>query len=148
MLIAVTALSITSCKEKENPKLPTDSTSSDTTVQKESDSDTPDTADSSLIKVGEGNTEFKFTVFDGEKETVFLVKTDKNTVGEALLDAELISGEEGAYGLYVKTVNGVTADYDKDGKYWAFYINGEYAMSGVDSTNINEGDSYTFKIES
>ena len=38
-------------------------------------------------------------------------------------------------------------DYDKDGTYWAFYINGEYASTGVDSTTIKEGDSYSFKQE-
>ena len=47
----------------------------------------------------------------------------------------------------MKTVNGVTADYDKDGTYWAFYINGEYAMSGVDTTAVEEGATYAFKVE-
>ena len=57
------------------------------------------------------------------------------------------AGDEGEYGLYVKTVNGITADYDKDGAYWAFYVNGEYASSGVDSTPIAEGESYCFRVE-
>ena len=60
---------------------------------------------------------------------------------------DLIDGEVGEFGLYVKTVNGITADYDKDGKYWAFYINGEYAQPGVDSIEITEGDSYSFQVE-
>jgi hypothetical protein len=76
-----------------------------------------------------------------------LVKTDKTTVGAALLEVELIAGEDSQYGLYVKTVNGITLDYDKDGKYWAFYIDGEMAMSGVDSTDIAEGATYEFKAE-
>ena len=59
----------------------------------------------------------------------------------------LIAGEEGAYGLYVKTVNGITADYDKDQTYWAFYIDGEYAVSGVDTTDIVESSVYTLKVE-
>ena len=46
-----------------------------------------------------------------------------------------------------KTVNGMTADYDKDGVYWAFYIDGEYAMTGVDATNITEGAQYAFRME-
>ena len=62
-------------------------------------------------------------------------------------ELELITGEQGEYGLYVKTVNGVTADYDKDGTYWAFYINGEYGMTGVDVTTITEGESYSLKVE-
>ena len=59
----------------------------------------------------------------------------------------LISGEDGAYGMYVKNVNGTTLDYDKDGKYWAFYINDEYAVSGVDKTKIDESAKYSFRAE-
>ena len=59
----------------------------------------------------------------------------------------LIAGEDSDYGLYVKTVNGVTVDYDTDGKYWAFYVDGEYAATGVDSTDITAGATYTFKAE-
>ena len=72
----------------------------------------------------------------------FTIKTDKDTVGAALLEHGLIAGEEGAYGLYIKQVNGITADYDVDQTYWSFYINGEYAMTGVDTTEITEGATY------
>lgn len=98
--------------------------------------------------LGEGNKSFDLTVADSEgRETFFEIHTDKETVGEALVELELIAGEGSEYGLYVKTVNGVTADYDKDGSYWAFYVNGEYASSGVDSTAVAEGDQYAFRIE-
>lgn len=98
--------------------------------------------------LGEGSIIFPFTVVDQDgNETPFEIHTDKETVGDALTELELISGDEGDYGLYVKTVNGITVDYDTDGKYWAFYINGEYASTGVDSTPIVEGESYSFKVE-
>jgi len=98
--------------------------------------------------LGEGETVFPFTVVDKEgNETTFEIHTDKTTVGDALLEVGLIAGEEGDYGLFVKEVNGITADYDVDGTYWAFYVNGEYAASGVDTTEIAEGDSYSFKVE-
>ena len=58
-----------------------------------------------------------------------------------------VAGDDTEYGLYVKTVNGVTVDYDTDGKYWAFYVDGEYAATGVDSTDITAGATYTFKAE-
>lgn len=91
---------------------------------------------------------FVFTVVDAEgNETSFDIATDKETVGEALLEEGLIAGEESEYGLYVKTVNGITADYDTDGTYWAFYVNGEYASSGVDTTAVEEGATYSFKVE-
>ena len=98
--------------------------------------------------LGEGATKFLFTVVDKDgNETNFEIHTDKEMVGDALLEVELIAGEEGDYGLYVKTVNGITADYDTDGTYWAFYVNGEYASSGVDTTPVKEGETYSFKVE-
>ena len=102
----------------------------------------------STVEVGEGGTSFVLEVTDKQgTKTCFNVKTDKTTVGEALLEEEIIAGEQGAYGLYIKTVNGVTCDFDADGYYWAFYVNGEYAMSGVDTTNIEPGQTYGLKAQ-
>lgn len=100
------------------------------------------------IVVGEGATEFAFEVYflDGTQKN-YTVKTDETTVGKALQNVGLISGEEGPFGLYVKTVDGVTVDYDVDGKYWAFYANGKQAPVGVDATNIAQGTTYAFKAE-
>ena len=81
------------------------------------------------------------------QETTFHYTSDKESVGEALLAEGLIQGEQGDYGLYVKTVNGLTLDWEKDGKYWAFYIDGEYAATGVDQTPITDGSTYGFKPE-
>ena len=80
-------------------------------------------------------------------ETTHKIKTDAATVGEALIEEGLIAGDPSDYGLYITTVNGITLDWDKDGKYWAFYINGEYAQTGVDTTNVEDGAVYTFKPE-
>lgn len=97
--------------------------------------------------LGEGSKAFGFGVFDLDgNETWFEIHTDEEMVGAALLTVELIDGEEGPYGLYVKTVNGITADYDVDQTYWAFYVNDEYATSGVDTTAIEEGANYSFRI--
>lgn len=98
--------------------------------------------------LGEGAAEFMFTVVDEDgNESEFEIHTDKETVGEALQELKLIDGEESEYGLYVKTVNGITVDYEADGAYWAFYVNGEYAASGVDTTPVTAGDNYSFKVE-
>ena len=97
--------------------------------------------------LGEGNTVFYFSVVDGAgEETRFEIHTDKTTVGEALLALNLIEGEDSQYGLYVKKVNGISADYATDGTYWAFYENGDYAFSGVDTTTVTAGASYAFKV--
>ena len=88
---------------------------------------------------------FVFKVVDLEgNEKSFDIKTDAKTVGDALVAEKLISGTVGDYGLMVDTVNGIKYDYNADGAYWAFYVNGEYAMSGVDSTDIVEGTTYSF----
>lgn len=98
--------------------------------------------------LGEGKTKIHFVVVDMEgNETGFEIHTDKETVGDALLEHGLIAGDESEYGLYVKEVNGIKADYDVDKTYWAFYINGEYASVGVDSKPVKEGETYTLRIE-
>lgn len=76
------------------------------------------------------------------------VTTTKTTVGDALVEKNLISGDIEQYGLYVKTVFGETLDYETDGMYWAFYIGETYAPAGVDQTKITDGASYMFKAES
>ena len=98
--------------------------------------------------IGEGAVEFTVEITDVDANPVKVtVKTDEETVGVALEALGLISGEQTQYGLYVKTVNGITYDYDIDGKYWAFYVDGQYAVTGVDQTEITSGISYAFKIE-
>ena len=91
---------------------------------------------------------FTFEVVDKDGNTeTFNITTDKTTVGEALLEEGLIAGENGQYGLYVTEVNGIVADYNVDGTYWAFYVDGAYASSGVDTTDIVDGSTYSFKVE-
>lgn len=146
MLIVAMAFSMTACggKDTEKPNVEGQSQVG------ESDADVQDTSGDAKEDnvLGEGATVFNFVVVDKDgNETTFEIRTDKATVGEALLEVELIDGEEGDYGLYVKSVNGITADYDVDGSYWAFYINGEMAMTGVDATNVEEGATYSFKVE-
>lgn len=137
VLIAAIALFTTACNDNKT---------NDTTTTTNSAVSTTETPQVTVL--GEGETKFTFTVTDLEgKETVFEINTDKKTVGEALLELEIISGDESEFGLYVKTVNGTTLDYDKDGAYWSFYIDGEYANSGVDATDIVTGTSYAFKAE-
>lgn len=120
--------------------------SEDTQAEEQATEQTDAQTDATVL--GEGQTVFTFNVTDADgNETNFEIHTDKETVGDALLELDLIAGEDSEYGLYVKTVNGITADYDKDQTYWAFYVNGEYAQTGVDSTNVTAGDTYSFKVE-
>ena len=91
---------------------------------------------------GSGSKTITVEVKVDEHLVAFTVKTDKDTVGAALLEHKLIAGEDSQYGLFVKTVNGMTLDPDDQNSYWAFYVDGDYAMSGVDSTEIDEAVTY------
>ena len=91
---------------------------------------------------------FKVVVTDLDgNETAFEYSSNAASVGEALVAEGLIEGHETEYGLYIDTVNGITADWDNDQTYWAFYINDSYAVSGVDTTPITDGEVYSFRIE-
>lgn len=93
---------------------------------------------------------FNFTlevVDDKGNQTFTDFATNKEFVGEVLSEHGIIKGEQGEYGLYVKEVNGILADYETTGTYWAFYVNGEMSMTGVDQTPIVDGATYSLKIE-
>ena len=127
VLIAALALTTTGCGSKETQQPATTAEASDVTV------------------MGEGATVFQFSVVDLEgNETKFEIHTDETTVGTALMKLGLIEGEDGPYGLYVKVVNGVSAIYEEDGSYWAFYENDQYGLTGVDLTDINPDVAYSF----
>ena len=99
----------------------------------------------SYTVLGEGETTIYVTVKDVDGTvTKFLLHTDAKTVGEALLAVELIAGDESEYGLYVTSVNGITADWEAEKAYWAFYIGEEYAQTGVDATDIVADTEYSF----
>ena len=91
---------------------------------------------------GNGATTVMVEVKVEDQSVTFTIKTDKTTLGEALMEHDLIAGDQGQFGLYVKVVNGITADYDIDRSYWAFNKNGEMMLTGVDMTNIADGEHY------
>ncbi|MBQ4095648.1 MAG: DUF4430 domain-containing protein [Clostridia bacterium] len=157
VLIAAMALLATGCtnssedlgnetKIYENPQT-VDQTNGEPDETSEENAETNGEVEVGAIVLGEGEKKFDFNVvYKDGTTTQFVIHTDKKTVGEALIELELLEGEEGPYGLYVKKVNGITADYDIDQTYWGFYIDGEYAMTGVEKTEIEDGKVYSFKV--
>lgn len=94
------------------------------------------------VTIGEGETSINVMVEAGDKAVMITVQTDAENLEDALKGAQLIEGEESEYGLYIKKVNGILADYDEDQTYWAIYKDGEYLMTGANETSISDGDSY------
>ena len=95
-------------------------------------------------EIGEGDKKIEVEVEAEEKKVTVTVNTNAETLADALLENSLIEGEESEYGIYIKVVNGIRADYDKDKRYWAMYKNGEYLMTGADTTPIAHGEHYEF----
>ena len=152
-LFAAAALCVTGCDDGKNG----DQGSAPATTTQGQNQEQPSQGDATEpasatfedgATLGEGATQFTFTVVDADgNETTATVSTDAETLGQALLDLGVIAGEDSDYGLYVKTVNGETLDYDKDGAYWALYVGDQYATTGVDSTELEPGETYSFKAE-
>ena len=57
------------------------------------------------------------------------------------------SGTDSEYGIMVEVINGESAVYEKDGAYWALYVNDEYGQYGADSQPVTDGDDYLWKYE-
>ena len=91
---------------------------------------------------GEGARSIEVEVVADGHSVTFTVKTDEEFLGAALVAHGIVVGSEGPYGLYIESVNGMVADYDVDQTYWAISKGGDYLMTGVDSTPIENGAHY------
>ena len=127
-LALVMALSLVACGGTDKPD-----TNPSTEPSVESTPAASDSAQASFTVV--------VTDLDGTEST-FEYTSEAETVGEALVAEGLIAGDQSDWGLMVTTVNGITADWATENAYWAFYIDGEYAQTGVDSTEITAGTTY------
>lgn len=78
------------------------------------------------------------------KSTRYSIKTKADYLRQALEETEglTVEGDETATGLFVKSINGVTADYNIDKAYWAFYLNNDYCQKGIDSQEVTDGDEF------
>ena len=92
---------------------------------------------------GEKSVTVKVIHGDGTEKS-FSYRTDEEYLG-TLLEAEgLISGTASQYGLFVDTVDGETASYEKDGAWWKLSCNGEDAQTGADGVVLTDGGLYTW----
>lgn len=91
--------------------------------------------------LGDGEKTITVKVVADGQELTFTVKTDKENLEDALVEHALIDGDVGAYGMYIKKVNGIVADYDADKTYWAITKSGVPTSSAKD-TLIADGDCY------
>lgn len=94
----------------------------------------------------EGSKSITIEVVNQEEEkTAYQLRTDVEFLRQAMEEAEglTFSGTESEYGMMVDTVNGLTADYNADGAYWSFYVNGEYCNYGIETQPVADGDVFS-----
>ena len=85
-------------------------------------------------------------IVDGLDTVTKSITTDAQYLREALDAENLLIGEEGPYGLFVKTVNGITAD-DAKQQWWCFTKGGADLFTGVDTTPIADGDTFEITLK-
>ena len=93
---------------------------------------------------GNGAKPFELEVKAEDKSVTFTIKTDADNLEEALVEHKLIEGEEGPYGMYIKKVNVITADYDVDQSFWSLSQNGTPLAPGASGAEIKGGEHFEF----
>jgi len=83
---------------------------------------------------------------------VYKTKTDAEYLSQVMEELAKqgdfsYQGDQSDYGIYINTINGVTADSNADGAYWAIYVNGEYGMYGADSQPVADQDAFKLAYE-
>lgn len=85
-------------------------------------------------------------VIHGDESTeTFEYSTKREYLGEVLVDEKLVEGEEGAYGLYIKTVDKETVD-ESNQEWWCITKGGERLNTSADQTPIADGDKYELTL--
>ena len=90
-------------------------------------------------ELGSGAKTVKVKVEAEGQSITLTLHTDKATLGEALKDHSLITGEEGAYGMMIEGVNGMVVKYEDGGYWWGITKAGVATPTGVDGVEIADG---------
>ena len=74
--------------------------------------------------------------------------TDAEFLADLLLEKELVTGYSSEeYGFTIESVDGVTADWNVDGAYWALYEGEEYATTSAAGIVLTDGGVYKLVYE-
>ncbi len=93
-----------------------------------------------------GEKEITVVVIDADgKEDTFKYHTDREYLGEVLKDENLIEGEEGTYGIFIQSVNGIKADDSKQ-QWWCITKDKQQVNTSADQTPISDKDQYELTL--
>lgn len=75
------------------------------------------------------------------------VKTDKEFLGEALVDEKIVTNyEDGQYGMYIRGVENMNDD-EANQYWWCILVDGKSAPTGAESLVLEDGATYTLELK-
>lgn len=95
-------------------------------------------------ELGKGKNSVKIEVKADGKSVTLTVHSDNDNLEKILTENKLVEGDQSEFGLYIKKVNGIRADYDADKAYWALCKNGEMTATGASGITVADGEHYEF----
>lgn len=107
--------------------------------------------ESSIIKLGEGEYDFRLLVMiDNEIYRTYSIHSDELILGDALENLDLIKvvKDSKKYGTYTKSVAGKSVDIEKEGKFWQLSAEHCPATSNPFVVEIVCGTTYIYEIQS
>ena len=88
----------------------------------------------------------QISVINNDDIKTFEISTSGTTLLDAANEINLVAGENGPYGLFVKTVNGYTVNEDKQ-EWWCITKSSEAVLEGIENIKINDGDKYEITLK-
>ena len=84
-------------------------------------------------------------VIHGEVSNTHDFTTDAEYLAQALLEQNIVEDNQTAYGLYILTADGVTADESKQ-EWWCITKDGEMLTTGASEAVIADGEHYELTL--
>ena len=78
------------------------------------------------------------------QEYLFTSENDEQNAFDLLSSQVEVNYKEYDFGIFVDGLDGLMADKEH---FWAFYVNGEFAIKGVKQTTLQKGDVMEFKYQ-
>lgn len=93
-----------------------------------------------------GEKNISVTVIHGDGSTKeFNITTDELYLRMAMEPEKIVEGQESEYGLYLTTVDGETADSNKE-EWWGVFKDGKLISFNIDKQPIADGEKYSFEF--
>lgn len=93
-------------------------------------------------ELGAGKNSVKIEVKADGKSVTLTVHSDNDNLEKILTENKLVEGDESEFGLYIKKVIGIRADYDADKAYWALCKDGTATSTGASGITVADGEHY------